>query len=98
MKLYIKNDKVQKYINVLRHKEYTKDYISWLQYIHVIDIDGLCKRELNKSQSKKKQQQQNGIPNYNKENKNNRKFANPKYKTSNIEKINLDKFILISIS
>lgn len=49
MKLNNKNDKVQKYINVLRHKEYTKDYISWLQYIHVlhvIDIDGLCKREL----------------------------------------------------
>lgn len=48
------NDKVQKYINVLRHKEYTKDYISWLQCIHVlhvIDIDGLCKRELNRKKT-----------------------------------------------
>lgn len=56
MKLNNKNDKVQKYINVLRHKEYTKDYISWLQYIHVlhvIDIDGLCKRELNRATKKK---------------------------------------------
>lgn len=57
MKLNNKNDKVQKYINVLRHKEYTKDYISWLQYIHVlhvIDIDGLCKRELNRATTTKK--------------------------------------------